>query len=150
MNKTIEQRCKKELYTRNYPCACSGYLLDDGSWLDLILKEDVDRGGYYRNDHRTIHCYLNRVSEDTSGTDAMYRFMARGHIRYMPESGCFEFIKLPNQKQIRAMMDARRCSGCFRAEHVRYSKKTGYYRSVWSTEYWYDFLNYVSKKGGKQ
>ena len=142
MNTTILHRILKENYTEDYPSATSGYLLPDGRWLDLILKEDKDRGGWYRNDHRCIGHYLNRskYEEDQSGTDRMYRFMRYGNIRFMPESGSFEFIKRPTREQIWAIQDyARHYNSNIIIERVAMCK-SGYYRTVWTANNIHAFM----------
>lgn len=142
MNITIIRRALKENYAEDYPSSTSGYLLPDGRWLDLILKGDKDRGGWYRNDHRCIGCYLNRskYEEGQSGTDRMYRFMRYGNIRFMPESGSFEFIKRPTREQIWAIQDyARRNRGEITIERVAMCK-SGYYSTVWTTNNIYEFM----------
>lgn len=146
MNISIIKRIKKEFYIEDYPSSTSGYLLPNGRYLDLILKEDKDRGGWYRDDHRCIGHYLNRSihEEDQSGTDRMYRFMRYGNIRFMPESGCFEFIKKPTKEQVWAIQNfARDNDGEIIIEHVSMCK-SGYYRTTWETN---DIRKFIKKYG---
>ena len=100
MNKKIIDRIKKENYVTSYPTDTSGYLTPDGEWIHLISKQDEDRGGQYREDHRAICHFLNKLADDYSGAKAMMRIMKKyGFIRYSPESHGFEFAKWPTKAQ---------------------------------------------------
>ena len=103
MNKSIIDRIKKVNYVTKYPTATSGYLSKDGEWIHLIAKSDEYRGGWYRDDHRSIQNFMNRRQNDESW-DCMIRFMTPGNIRFSPEGHGFEFIKLPTREQIRAII----------------------------------------------
>ena len=103
MNKSIIDRIKKVNYVTEYPTATSGYLSTDGMYIHLIAKSDEDRGGWYREDHRSIQHFMNRCPND-GPWDCMIRFMKHGNIRFSPEGHGFEFAKLPTREQIRAII----------------------------------------------
>lgn len=106
MNKTILERAMKENYVTGYPTATSGYLLTDGSYLHLINKKDEDRGGNYREDHRTIRNFFNKRKNDN--WSGMVNFVKMGHIRFSPECHGFDFIKKPTKWQAAQIL--RQCS----------------------------------------
>jgi len=123
MNKTILKRIKKENYVTDYPTATSGYLLKDGTYVHLIAKIDEDRGAWYREDHRSISHFMNSMKkDDSSGNDAMERFMKNGNIRFSPECNGFQFIKKPTREQIKEIISY--CS------HVRRNQKEYYIEKV--------------------
>lgn len=100
MNTTYEQRWLKDHYARKYPCCLSGYLLRDGCYIDMVAKSDVDRGAFYRDDHRTIsHVYNSPKCE--SGYNCMIDFMKRGNIRFSPERPGFCLLRkvYPTEEQ---------------------------------------------------
>ena len=110
MNKTILQRIAKENYITHHWTQTSGYLTPDGRWVHLISKEDEDRGGWYREDHRSIQHFLNSTYEERcgygNGTHAMWRAMARHKfVRFSPEGNGFEFIGRLTAAQARAIRD---------------------------------------------
>ena len=107
MNKTYEERWLKGHYAREYPCQLSGYLLKDGRYIDMVEKRDVDRGAFYRDDHRTISHVYNSLKCELGG-NCMLDFMKRGNIRFSPESDGFEMIVEPTQEQYEAMSDYER------------------------------------------
>lgn len=113
MNKTILERAKKESYVTGYPTATSGYLLTDGTYLHLISKVDEDRGGNYREDHRTIRNFFNRRKNDN--WSGMVDFVKMGHIRFSPECHGFDFIKKPTKWQAAQIL--RQCSRLFPDEY---------------------------------
>lgn len=107
MNKTYEERWLKNHYMTLGPRIQSGYLLTNGFYIDLVSKGDVDRGAWYRDDHRSIcHVFNSPICE--SGYDCMIRFMARGNIRFSPECGGFDMIKEPTREQWEAMQQYSR------------------------------------------
>ena len=103
MNRKIIDRIKKVNYVTTYPTATSGYLSTDGMYIHLIAKSDEDRGGWYRDDHRSIQQFMNHRTNDEPW-DCMIRFMKHGNIRFSPEGHGFEFIKLPTREQVRAII----------------------------------------------
>lgn len=77
---TIEQDVTKK-YGKTYRWNETGYILQDGTRLDLSGRRDGAPGGYRTMDHRDIFADLG----EDSGTDAMIAFMSRGNIRVSPE-----------------------------------------------------------------
>lgn len=70
----------------------------------MVAKSDVDRGAFYRDDHRTIsHVYNSPKCEN--GFGCMIDFMKRGNIRFMPESPGFNVLQkvYPTEEQWNAM-----------------------------------------------
>lgn len=104
MNKTYEERWLKNHYARDYPCHLSGYLMRDGRYIDMVDKCDVDRGAFYRDDHRSI-CHIYNSPKCESGGDCMFDFMERGNIRFSPETPGFQLIKAPTNDQWYAMKE---------------------------------------------
>lgn len=102
MNKTYEQRWERDHYMRDYPCHLSGYLFKDGRYADMVDKWDVDRGAFYRDDHRAI-CHVYNSPKCQEGGTCMYDFMARGNIRFSPETPGFQVMKMPTFDQWYAM-----------------------------------------------
>lgn len=143
MNKTYEERWLKDHYRTTFPRAQSGYLLKDGYYIDLVSKGDVDRGAWYRDDHRSIcHVFNSPICEN--GYDCMIRFMARGNIRFSPESGGFDMIKEPTREQWKAIRQYDRCRPVRGSGEVHFevSDKNGriLFSSEWLSElrdYWY-------------
>lgn len=146
MNKTITQRALKRFYTRDYAYNLSAFLLSDGSFMDLEDKEEVDQGAWTRNDHRYI---MNIFNSPTSyaGTKEMYKFMKLGHIRFMPECRGFEFIKKPTPQQMRSIRDYHRENHYaeMRFEHCYFCKDGMLGKIRWSSNDYYEFIEYVSK-----
>lgn len=123
MNKTILERIKKENYVTDYPTTTSGYLLKDGTYVHLVAKLDEDCGAWYRDDHRVISHFMNSMkNDDSSGNDAMKRFVKNGNIRFSPECNGFQFIKKPTREQIKEIISY--CS------HVRRNQKEYYIEKV--------------------
>lgn len=91
MNKTILERIKKENYVTDYPTTTSGYLLKDGT------------------------------NDDSSGNDAMKRFVKNGNIRFSPECNGFQFIKKPTREQIKEIISY--CSRVRRNQKEYYIEK---------------------------
>lgn len=145
MNKTYEQRWLKDHYAREYPSSCSGYLLKDGLYIDLVDKRDVDRGAFYRDDHRTI-CRVYNSPKCEDGTSCMFDFMKRGNIRYSPESPGFMLYKgtNPTLKQLEAMREAWRERGYYGSHMELYFEICNEWGCIiYSTTDYYEFCNYL-------
>lgn len=86
-----------EVYGKTYNWKETGYILQDGTRLDLSGRHEGARGGYRSVDHRDIF----DIYEDAEdyGTDAMIQFIARGNIRVMPESPGINLQVEPTQEQ---------------------------------------------------
>lgn len=147
MNKTILQRVLKANYARDYCGPLSAFILEDGRWLDNESKEEADRGNVCRQDHRAIMNFFNSKTCSYSGTKEMYKFMKLGHIRFMPECGGFEFVKKPTPQQMRAVRDYRRENPYaeMRFEHCYFCKDGMLGKIKWSSNDYYEFIEYVSK-----
>ena len=61
----------------------TGYILQDGTLVDLSGKNNGGPGNYRAIDHRDV--FETYEDSDTYGTDAMIEFMSRGNIRVLPE-----------------------------------------------------------------
>lgn len=84
-----------EKYGRTFGWNTAGYLLKNGTKLDLSGKTIGAPGGYRAVDHRDIF----DIYEVDSYTDAMIEFMARGNIRVVPESPGINLIVEPTEAQ---------------------------------------------------
>lgn len=90
-------------YGKTYRWTETGYILKDGTRLDLSGRNEGASGGYRTLDHRDIF----DIYEDAEdyGTDAMNQFMARGNIRVMPESPGINLQVEPTEEQYRQIQD---------------------------------------------
>jgi hypothetical protein len=93
---TVEARAIK-FYGTTQSVFNAGYLLQDGTMLDF--SEGGNEGRC--TDHRNISYFYNYdPSEYAIRTKIMVRFMSRGNIRVMPESGSIELVKKPTKYQM--------------------------------------------------
>lgn len=100
LRESIEDDVLKK-YGKTYRWVETGYLLKDGSRLDLSGRNEGARGGYRTVDHRDIF-----YDEDgTDGTDAMIEFMQRGNIRVMPEQAGINLQIEPTEAQYRQIQN---------------------------------------------
>jgi hypothetical protein len=83
-----------EKYGKTFYWSETGYLLTDGSQLDLSGKNEGARGGSRSLDHRDIF-----GDYEMSGTDAMVEFMSLGNIRVSPETPGIDLVLEPTQEQ---------------------------------------------------
>ena len=90
-----------ERYGKTYNWAETGYILTDGTRLDLSGRRDGATGGRRTVDHRDIF----DVYEDVDGSDAMIEFMSRGNIRVSPEYPGINIQVEPNAEQYRLIQD---------------------------------------------
>lgn len=99
---TVEQDVLAK-YGKTYRWKEAGYILKDGTRLDLSGRNEGASGGYRTVDHRDIF----DIYEDAEdyGTDAMNQFMARGNIRVMPESPGINLQVEPTEEQYRQIQD---------------------------------------------
>ncbi len=96
----IEEEVVKK-YGKTYRWVETGYLLKDGTRIDMSGRNDGAPGGYRTVDHRDI---FYDISEDY-GTDAMVEFMSRGNIRVMPESPGINLQVEPTEAQYRQIQN---------------------------------------------
>ena len=73
----------------------AGYILTDGSLLDLSGKNQGGRGGYRALDHLD-------VAEALENAD-MYDFINSGNIRYLPESDTIQIADIPTAAQYQTL-----------------------------------------------
>ena len=90
-----------ERYGKTYNWAETGYILTDGTRLDLSGRRDGATGGRRTVDHRDIF----DIYEDVDGSDAMIEFMSRGNIRVSPEYPGINIQVEPNAEQYRLIQD---------------------------------------------
>ena len=82
LSNSVEEDVLKE-FGKTYDWRETGYILKDGSKLDLSGKKHGSRGGSRSIDHREIFDIYEDA--DTYGTEAMIEFMGMGNIRVSPE-----------------------------------------------------------------
>ena len=99
---TVEQDVLAK-YGKTYRWTEAGYILKDGTRLDLSGRNEGASGGYRTVDHRDIFDIYE--DSDDYGTDAMNQFMARGNIRVMPESPGINLQVEPTEEQYRQIQD---------------------------------------------
>lgn len=85
-----------EHYGKTYRWTETGYLLKDGTRVDLSGRNEGASGGYRSIDHRDVF-----DGYDVDGTDAMVEFMSRGNIRVMPEGPAINMQLEPTEEQYR-------------------------------------------------
>lgn len=100
LNDNVETEVTKT-YGKTYNWSETGYILNDGTRLDLSGKNQGASGGRRTIDHRDIFDSY----EDIDGTDAMIAFMARGNIRVSPEYPGINIQVEPNAEQYRLIQD---------------------------------------------
>ena len=98
----IEEKIKKH-YGSTYRWSEVGYIMRDGTRLDLSGRNEGARGGYRTVDHRDI--FDIDENGDTYGTDALIEFVGRGNIRVMPENPGINLQVEPNEEQYRLIQD---------------------------------------------
>ena len=92
-------------FGRTYKWAETGYLLLDGTKLDLSGKHEGAPGGYRTVDHRDITAALG---DDYGGGDysgSLIQFMSEGNIRISPESNGINLSVKPTKAQEQALSD---------------------------------------------
>lgn len=88
-------------YGKTYRWAETGYLLKDGSRIDMSGRNEGAPGGYRTVDHRDIFYDI----DGSYGTDAMIEFMQRGNIRVMPEQPGINLQIEPTEAQYRQIQN---------------------------------------------
>jgi len=99
---TTEQDVKEHFGT-TYNWKETGYILQDGSRLDLSGRHEGASGGYRSVDHREIFDIYE--DGDIFGSEALVEFMGRGNIRVMPENPGINLQVEPNAEQYRLIQD---------------------------------------------
>ena len=92
-------------FGKTYSWAETGYVLLDGTKLDLSGKHEGAPGGYRTVDHRDIVDALGSDYGDDSYSGALVQFMSEGNIRISPESNGINLSVRPNKAQERALTD---------------------------------------------
>ena len=103
--KQAHNKAVLEHFGRTVKWAETGYLLLDGSKLDLSGKHDGAPGGYRTVDHRDITEALgyDYGGEDYSGS--LIQFMSEGNIRIVPEINGINLSVKPTKAQEQALSD---------------------------------------------
>ena len=94
-----------EHFGKTYKWAETGYLLLDGTRLDLSGKHDGAPGGYRTVDHRDI---TEALGYDYGGGDysgSLIQFMSEGNIRIIPELNGINLSVKPTKAQEQALAD---------------------------------------------
>ena len=99
----VESDVKKH-YGSTYNWKETGYILQDGTRLDLSGRNEGARGGYRQVDHRDIFAIFED-GDYSYGTEALVEFMGRGNIRVMPETPGINLQVEPNAEQYRLIQD---------------------------------------------
>lgn len=92
-------------FGKTYKWAETGYVLLDGSKLDLSGKHEGAPGGYRTVDHRDIR---EAIGDDYGGdtySGSLIQFMSEGNIRISPESNGINLSVKPNKAQEMALQD---------------------------------------------
>ena len=92
-------------FGRTYKWAETGYVLLDGSKLDLSGKHEGAPGGYRTVDHRDIVDALGSEYGGDSYSGSLIQFMSEGNIRISPESNGINLSVKPNRAQEQALFD---------------------------------------------
>lgn len=100
LRESIEDDVIKK-YGKTYRWAETGYLLKDGSRVDMSGRNEGAPGGYRTVDHRDIFYDI----DGSYGTDAMIEFMQRGNIRVMPEQPGINLQIEPTEAQYRQIQN---------------------------------------------
>ena len=93
---TVESDVVKE-YGKTYRWSETGYILKDGTRLDLSGRNEGAPGGYRSIDHRDIFSSYEGIDR----TEAMIEFMERGNIRVSPEYPGINLQVEPTEEQYR-------------------------------------------------
>lgn len=140
MNKTIEDRIRSE-----FPCSdehwyLGGYLLADGTNVDIRASG---------SDHRIICGCFNsspKHRQSCSGWYGIVGMLKRGHIRTTPECEGFEFMKRPTLAQFRAIKEFVRVNDC--AETCYFDRLDCHENSHYVGNF-YDFVEFLKEKYGE-
>ena len=100
LRESIEDDVIKK-YGKTYRWVETGYLLKDGSRIDMSGRNEGAPGGYRTVDHRDIFYDI----DGSYGTDAMVEFMRRGNIRVMPEQPGINLQIEPTEAQYRQIQN---------------------------------------------
>ena len=93
----------KNHFGKTYKWAETGYLLLDGTQLDLSGKHDGAPGGYRTVDHRDITEALGYDYGGGEYSDSLVQFMSEGNIRIIPECNGINLSVKPTKAQEQAL-----------------------------------------------
>lgn len=93
----------KNHFGKTYKWAETGYLLLDGTQLDLSGKHDGAPGGYRTVDHRDITEALGYDYGGGEYSDSLIQFMSEGNIRIIPECNGINLSVKPTKAQEQAL-----------------------------------------------
>ena len=92
-------------FGKTYKWSETGYVLLDGTKLDLSGKHDGAPGGYRTVDHRDIVDALGSDYGDDTYSGSLVQFMSEGNIRISPESNGINLSVKPNKAQELSLQD---------------------------------------------
>lgn len=92
-------------FGKTYKWAETGYVLLDGTKLDLSGKHDGAPGGYRTVDHRDITEALGYDYGGDEYSGSLIQFMSEGNIRIIPESNGINLSVKPTKAQEQALSD---------------------------------------------
>ena len=93
----------RDYFGKTYMWAETGYLLLDGTKLDMSGKHEGAPGGYRTVDHRDIVDALGSDYGDGSYSGSLVQFMSEGNIRIIPEMGGINLSVQPTEAQENAL-----------------------------------------------
>lgn len=103
--KKAHNKAVMEHFGRTYKWAETGYVLLDGSKLDLSGKHEGAPGGYRSVDHRDIVDALGSDYGDGSYSGSLVQFMSEGNIRISPECDGINLSIKPTKAQEQSLSD---------------------------------------------
>lgn len=103
--KKAHNKAVLEHFGRTYKWAETGYVLLDGSKLDLSGKHEGAPGGYRTVDHRDIVDALGSDYGNGDYSGSLIQFMSEGNIRISPESNGINLSVKPTKAQEQALSD---------------------------------------------
>jgi hypothetical protein len=103
--KTAHNKAVLDHFGKTYKWAETGYLLLDGSKLDMSGKHEGAPGGYRTVDHRDISDALGDDYGGDSYSGSLVQFMGEGNIRIIPECNGINLSVKPTKAQEMALSD---------------------------------------------
>ena len=101
--KKAHNKAVLEHFGKTYSWAETGYLLLDGTRLDLSGKHEGAPGGYRTVDHRDIVDALGSDYGNGDYSGSLVQFMSEGNIRIIPECNGINLSVKPTEAQERAL-----------------------------------------------
>ena len=103
--KKAHNKAVVDYFGKTYSWKETGYVLLDGTKLDLSGKHEGAPGGYRTVDHRDIVDALGDDYGDGSYSGSLVQFMSEGNIRISPESNGINLSVQPTKAQERSLAD---------------------------------------------